>query len=1134
MIRYKSLQQEEEQLFTLPQEEEPPEQATPNPYPTNAVIDVLQAPFKGVANAAKSTGELIWDTADFITGDALPNWDPELYRSDTIAGGIIQGAANFLTGFIPVFGWLGKAKSVASLGGVARGAIAGAITDFTVFDAQEGNLSSLIQSYPKLQNPVTEFLSTSDEDTEASGRLKNVLEGLGLGVMTEGLMKGLRGLRKARRVKAETGSAELTNKALVEEFDGPEVIEDNLPKSTPKSNLLKDNPLNPDLDAMIADLATGSEANLWRKALDRTDSPEEVGALIDAVTRQRLKKGTVKTVEQTRNEAASTLKEVYGKDFEIVLAEFKSRVGNVDEALARVTVLKDLLEEQAPKALEAIKKATDGDNLSKAEALREIEKLSAFANLHIASGKVQARAFGARRFMDRELLKSKEAVREFLNNIGSDRYVNSELHKWSMMEPNQLAKQVANQATFGGKLLRAHNEYWINSILSGPQTFMVNGLSNAFTSFFLPAERALGSIANPLVLRSSLRQYAFAFQSARESLRMAFKALKSDDSILRGPYGGGLSRSDTISNRAISSQNFGLDPKSTKGRLTDFLGKVVNMPTRLLLSTDEFFQQINYRSAAQMRFYEDALSKGATHKEAAEIAATKLQQTITASGEILSEAAVYRSAIQEAKAKGLTGVKYAQFVERYVEKNWDPNSSSLAELANVAEYAKDQAAEATFTRELEPGTIGHSIQQFIRRHPMTQLAVPFVRTPINLLKFVGQRTFPLAQIKGIDTPVLSKIHKRALQDLTSGDPFRVAEARGRLMTGAAIFSTASALVYNNKITGGGPPSENERKVLMETGWRPYSFKIGDQYVSYLRFDPFSTLFGVIADYSYFANRQDDVTQSQAQMISSAIITSITQNITNKSYLAGIAKVVEALNQPERFGQATARQHVASYIPNLLGQATVALGQDEAMREVRNLSDAILGRIPGATYALEPRRNILGKVVERQLHTTDFLGNPVDWVNPSVLSHDKKDKVFQELADLQHGFTQPTPTLMGRINMLDYKNSKGQSSYDRWLEIMGTMTVGGQSLHEALSNLVTSKSYRRLASKQDLVDADIAGIQTDRISRINKVLTRYRKIALRKTYEEYPELKDEAFRTTKLRRAQLSSESAQQLQALVNQ
>lgn len=1092
--------------------------------PGNWVSDVIKAPFKGVANAAISTGELVWDTADFITGDSLPNWDPERYQSDTIAGGIIQGAANFLTGFIPVFGWLGKAKSVASLGNVARGAIAGGITDFTVFDAQEGNLSSLIQSYPKLQNPVTEFLSTSDEDSEASGRLKNVLEGLGLGVMTEGVMKGLRGLRKARRIKAESGSPREVYEGMVDEFESPEELSSHLPQP-------KGEQLNQDLTPERADeLVKGSKANL-----DAILSEEDASDVYTALSEKMALEGDVVTVkEQVRASTEEFIKEVYGQDFEGIVAYFQKATGDAISALRRIAVLPSVIGEQQDVLRAAIQKGIHGSEKDMAEAFLESSKLEMLSNLHVAVGKPQARAFNLRREINKKLLESNEVVRELLSNIGSEKYLRSTLERWALAEGHQLTKAVRNQVSITERVFRAHNEYFINSILSGPQTAMVNGLSNSFTSFFLPAERALGALDNPSVLRASLRQYVFAYHSAKESLRMAFKALKSDEPILRGPYGGGLSRSDVIDKNKITSEYLGLDPKSNKGRLTDFLGKLVRMPTRLLLSTDEFFQQINYRSAAQMRFYEDALSKGATHKEAAEMAATKLQQTITQSGEVLSEAAIYRNAHQQATERGLRGLEKAKFVDKYVADNWDPNNSMLAELANVAEYAKDQAAEATFTRKLEPGTIGYDIQKFIQRHPMAQLAVPFVRTPINLLKFVGQRTFPLAQIKGIDTPVLSKIHKRALQDLTSGDPFRVAEAKGRLMTGAAIFSTASALVYNNKITGGGPPSEAERKIAMETGWRPYSFVIDDQYISYLRFDPFSTLFGVIADYAYFANRQDDVTQSQAQMISSAIIVSLTQNITNKSYLAGIAKVVEALNQPERFGASTARQQAASYIPNLLAQATVALGDDTAMREVRTLSDAILGRIPGATYALEPRRNILGKVVERSLHTTDFLGNPVDWVNPSVLSHDRKDKVFQELADLQHGFTQPTPTLMGRINMLDYKNKQGQSSYDRWLEIMGTMTIGGQDLHSALSNLVTSKSYRRLASKQDLVDADIAGIQTDRIGRINKVLTRYRKIALRKTYEEFPELKEEAFNTTKLRRAKLSRESAQQLQALVNQ
>lgn len=1105
------------------------ENAEPAPDP-NVFTDVIKAPFRGIGNAAKSTAELAYDFTDYITGGKILNdWDPELYKSKTIAGGLVQGVSNFLTGFIPVFGWLGKAKTLANVGKIGKGAIAGAITDFTVFDAQEGNLSSLIQSYPQLANPVTELLSTSEDDSEASGRLKNVLEGAGLGAMTEGLIGGIRGIRRARAAKLE-GDAVATNKALVSELSSPEDIRSSTAIETKLSPEQRE--LAADMKVRLPDYVKGGRPNL--KALN---SPEEVAPLLELTTQQRYEKGIRVSVEDMRTQGLEEVsKETMGMDVDELVEYLNATMHDLDKATLKASGLIDMVKEQSLRTTEAAQKALSGSMFDEAQFMKEFELMSPLANIHVASGRMLSRGLGARRGLDREFLKSREAVREYLDNIGSDKFRSTELEKYAQMSPNQLAKAAAQNQTLGGRLLRAHNEYWINSILSGPQTFMVNAMSNAFTSFFLPAERALGGLftGQKGVIRSSLKQYAFAYHSAQESLRMAFKSLKTDSPVLRGPYSGGLSRSDTISSNRISSSELGIGSNSAGGKITDFLGKLVNMPTRMLMSTDEFFQQINYRSAAKMKLYQGGLDNGLSHREAAEAAEQQFQNLLTQSGEIYTEAAVHRAAIADAKSKGLSGLKGVKHIENYISKNWDPNNSALAEFADIAEYAKDQAAEATFTRELEPGTIGHSIQQFLKKHPMTQLAVPFVRTPVNLLKFVGQRTFPLVSFgKNMHTPALMKIHKRAIADIASGDALRVAEARGRMATGSAIMATASTLALNGQITGGGPNSEQERKILQETGWRPYSLKVGDQYISYQRFDPFSTLFGVIADYSYVANRQDDITQGTLQTLQSAIIVSLTQNVTNKSYLAGIAKVVEVLNQPERFGASTARKHVASYIPNLLGQAVVGLGQDEAMREVRTLSDALLGRIPGATYALEPRRNILGGVVERQLHTTPWLSNVEDWVNPAVLSHDKKDKVWQELADLQHGFTQPPPVLQGRINMLEYKNTAGQSSYDRWMELIGTTTIGGKTVHDALLAQVNSKSYRRLASKGDLATAGIDGVSTDRIGRINKILTRYRKVALRKTYKEFSDLNSEVQNTLKLKRAVRSGEASQQLQALIN-
>ena len=50
-------------------------------------------------------------------------------------------------------------------------------------------------------------------------------------------------------------------------------------------------------------------------------------------------------------------------------------------------------------------------------------------------------------------------------------------------------------------------------------------------------------------------------------------------------------------------------------------------------------------------------------------------------------------------------------------------------------------------------------------------------------------------------------------------------------------------LYANQglITGRGPEDTKERAVLRETGWQEYSIKVGDQYISYQRFEPFGIL-----------------------------------------------------------------------------------------------------------------------------------------------------------------------------------------------------------------------------------------------------------------------------------------------------
>ena len=54
-----------------------------------------------------------------------------------MAGGAVEGIAQFATGFIPLFGAAGRVGALAKAGTAAKAVTAGAVTDFTFFNGQE-------------------------------------------------------------------------------------------------------------------------------------------------------------------------------------------------------------------------------------------------------------------------------------------------------------------------------------------------------------------------------------------------------------------------------------------------------------------------------------------------------------------------------------------------------------------------------------------------------------------------------------------------------------------------------------------------------------------------------------------------------------------------------------------------------------------------------------------------------------------------------------------------------------------------------------------------------------------------------------------------------------------------------------
>ncbi|MCB9178964.1 MAG: hypothetical protein H6590_06040 [Flavobacteriales bacterium] len=164
--------------------------------------DIAAAPFRGVAGAVTGVANLF--------GAGLDN---PLGESQTMVGGFLEGLSQFLVGFIPGAGLLsrfGRLSKFAEAASIAKGAktaakaisfgrnvAAGAIADFAVFDSNDPRMSNLIQAFPGIQNPVTEFLASdpNSDPGDLTGRIKNVIEGAGMGIIADGVVSMFKAIK---------------------------------------------------------------------------------------------------------------------------------------------------------------------------------------------------------------------------------------------------------------------------------------------------------------------------------------------------------------------------------------------------------------------------------------------------------------------------------------------------------------------------------------------------------------------------------------------------------------------------------------------------------------------------------------------------------------------------------------------------------------------------------------------------------------------------------------------------------------------------------------------------------------------------------------------------------------------------
>ena len=653
----------------------------------------------------------------------------------------------------------------------------------------------------------------------------------------------------------------------------------------------------------------------------------------------------------------------------------------------------------------------------------------------------------------------------------------------------------------GGKMMNMVTEYWMNSLLSGPATQVVNILGSALTTSLRMGEMAFGGLlrGEPDVARAILG-YAFKMENIKEAITFAGKAWNTQDAVLTK---GSIAFNDTAKRTdAITSQNvsqmmtdrgkkFDVNQHDAIAKAVDTIGTGVRLPSRGLMTVDEFFKQLNYRAYVRTNLAYEGLQAGkANGKELAEFVNERFQNYITKGGRAYNEANVYLDAVETSKT--LHGLEYGgdqmSVIQAQLAQN--PYDASRGGLADAAlEFSKVNTFTNDLAQDSVVGILGDTLGKLKTKIPMLNFVVPFINTPTNILKFALDRT-PLGM--GAD---LTYRRKKLTEGLNSEDPFVRAEHAGRLATGVSIVGAGMWYAMSNKefITGGGPRTQEEKEALKLTGWQPYSIKMGDKYVSYQRLDPMATVIGLFADLVE-AQEYYDLDDTMMGNMFSAVSLSFSNNVTNKSYVQGLDNMLNMLRDPQANSKALVGNIAGGFVPTLFSQGQ-NYSDERVLRETRTVFDYMLKKSP-ASGMLPKKRNFLGEAVKYE-----NLPMGAGIFNPIYFSSESDNMLDQELGSLAHGFNKQNSKIGGTLQTKDIYNEEGRQAYDVWLEKTSTTKIGGKNLRQTLARLVKSEQYQALQADSD----SSIGEKSPRIRLINNWLRRFRKQARREMLEEFPDL-----------------------------
>lgn len=368
-----------------------------------------------------------------------------------------------------------------------------------------------------------------------------------------------------------------------------------------------------------------------------------------------------------------------------------------------------------------------------------------------------------------------------------------------------------------------------------------------------------------------------------------------------------------------------------------------------------------------------------------------------------------------------------------------------------------------------------SVQEGVNEHPVLQVFLPFVKTPANIALETIRRT-PLA--------LFSKKTRAGIKDFLAGNEKagEGADEIAKMLMGTVIGGGLALLASDGLIqmTGGGPPDPEKNDNWQKAGNQPYSIRFGDSLIKYHRIEPLGSVLGLFADMREAMERGDI---QGAEEFAEKGIASIQENLTSKTFLAGLEGLFTAWHDPKRYMKRFIVQLEGSLVPGIVASAARAV--DPVRRKTEVGAAPIIARLPFASRTLRPQTTGTGEERLRPGPTAlERLASPFD--RRSAIGDPLAEVMFK--ADYVPD-SAPEYTKNSRI-------TKGQKVYHTKEEIK-IFNDFKERATEAAKRLLQNPSFMRLPdlpsegpeNKQDVLKRLFNKYQAAARARVNESLQR---------------------------------------------